>query len=466
MTRSYTWGPGAPGTANSFIELTNYAYDANWDLLSTTDYFPTSDGNGNVASLVRYDGVTAAVYEYGPFGETLQNQTPSSDTTVSDNPIRSASNYTDAETGLISYGRRYYNPALGRFLGRDPIAEKGGLHLYAFAGNNGINRWDYLGMDPQLNYGGYNTNPLSLGASGTIYPPGSVAAALYGNGAVAGTQAYLNEVQVKETFYGNMGNGHGSGSGANSISGASEIPGSSEVYAVSSGNSVSDWENTLSFTKTYVVNDKSYTVSNDPHAAPTDGGSAFNVNANTGAFSSIANGNVNIGALQNLGTVGNDPIGPATSPIPSTSQPDLTPDQIGAIYDAQHSNTNSYGNQAFLNAIGQNMQSSGTGQTLTNGADLGDDVAIASTVLLGGEGEVLASAEAEAPIQEQVLQQQMVKDDLAQVRGLAQGLSDDQMDLLHEMMADAKAGQGAGAKLSVEEISALVEQVKQLYPNK
>ena len=44
-------------------------------------------------------------------------------------------------------GRRYYNPTLGRWLGRDPIEEKGGLHLYGFVGNNGVNKWDYLGMD-------------------------------------------------------------------------------------------------------------------------------------------------------------------------------------------------------------------------------------------------------------------------------------------------------------------------------
>jgi RHS repeat-associated protein len=45
-------------------------------------------------------------------------------------------------------GRRYYNPQLGRWLGRDPIEEKGGLHLYGFVGNNGVNKWDFLGMNP------------------------------------------------------------------------------------------------------------------------------------------------------------------------------------------------------------------------------------------------------------------------------------------------------------------------------
>jgi hypothetical protein len=37
---------------------------------------------------------------------------------------------------------------LGRFINRDPIEEQGGLNLYAFVRNNGVNTWDYLGMDP------------------------------------------------------------------------------------------------------------------------------------------------------------------------------------------------------------------------------------------------------------------------------------------------------------------------------
>jgi hypothetical protein len=43
-------------------------------------------------------------------------------------------------------GRRYYSPSLGRFLGRDPIKERGGLNLYGFVRNNPINSWDFLGM--------------------------------------------------------------------------------------------------------------------------------------------------------------------------------------------------------------------------------------------------------------------------------------------------------------------------------
>ena len=50
------------------------------------------------------------------------------------------------ELGLYNYGRRFYDPKHGRFVGRDPIAEDGGVNLYGFVRNSPVNRWDYLGM--------------------------------------------------------------------------------------------------------------------------------------------------------------------------------------------------------------------------------------------------------------------------------------------------------------------------------
>jgi len=44
------------------------------------------------------------------------------------------------------YGFRYYDPVTGRWPNRDPIGERGGLNLYGFVGNRGVNAWDYLGL--------------------------------------------------------------------------------------------------------------------------------------------------------------------------------------------------------------------------------------------------------------------------------------------------------------------------------
>ena len=40
----------------------------------------------------------------------------------------------------------HYDPNIGRWISRDPIAEVGGVNLYEYAGNDGINAIDYLGL--------------------------------------------------------------------------------------------------------------------------------------------------------------------------------------------------------------------------------------------------------------------------------------------------------------------------------
>ncbi|MFC7339621.1 RHS repeat-associated core domain-containing protein [Haloferula chungangensis] len=50
--------------------------------------------------------------------------------------------------GLGYYGYRYYDPVTGRWPSRDPIGERGGLNLYGFVGNDGVNWWEFLGLVP------------------------------------------------------------------------------------------------------------------------------------------------------------------------------------------------------------------------------------------------------------------------------------------------------------------------------
>jgi RHS repeat-associated protein len=53
---------------------------------------------------------------------------------------------TSKAARVTFYGYRYYDPETGRWPSRDPIGERGGVNLYGFVGNNGVNRWDYLGL--------------------------------------------------------------------------------------------------------------------------------------------------------------------------------------------------------------------------------------------------------------------------------------------------------------------------------
>jgi RHS repeat-associated protein len=141
VLRTYMWGldlSGSPQGAGGAGGLLEVVYHGS----QTTNCLAAFDGNGNVAALVNAaNGATAALYEYGPFGEALRLTGP----LVKRNPVRFSTRYEDDETGLIYYGYRYYNGSTGRWLNRDPISEPGGVNLFAACENNLLTKVDWLG---------------------------------------------------------------------------------------------------------------------------------------------------------------------------------------------------------------------------------------------------------------------------------------------------------------------------------
>ena len=66
------------------------------------------------------------------------------------NPFRYRGYYYDEETNLYYLQSRYYDPEIRRFINADDITyitpeDLNGCNLYAYCGNNSVNRWDPTG---------------------------------------------------------------------------------------------------------------------------------------------------------------------------------------------------------------------------------------------------------------------------------------------------------------------------------
>ena len=134
--RYYTWGLDIDGTrdgAGGVGGLVAIHQDG-------ATYLPVHDGTGNIVALLDDTGSELARWHRGPFGEPLAS---SGQTHLC--PFGFATHYTDTETGLVYFGMRYYSPAQGRWLSREPLGEFESQNLYAYAGNDPVNKTDYLG---------------------------------------------------------------------------------------------------------------------------------------------------------------------------------------------------------------------------------------------------------------------------------------------------------------------------------
>jgi len=95
-------------------------------------YFYHADGNGNVTMLINSNQLAAAKYLYDPFGNVLSASGPLAEL----NLYRFSSKEVQGASGLVYYGRRFYDPNLHRWINRDPIEERGGINLYGFVRNS------------------------------------------------------------------------------------------------------------------------------------------------------------------------------------------------------------------------------------------------------------------------------------------------------------------------------------------
>ncbi len=141
-TNVYVWGLDLSGTLQGAGGVGGLLSQTVIRPTENISYFSLADANGNAVTYSDEAGNVQAHYTYDAFGNTVSQTGAMAD----DFPFRFSSKYLDDETGLLYYGFRFYDPALGRWLSRDPIEENGGVNIYNIAMNNSLGLWDVLGL--------------------------------------------------------------------------------------------------------------------------------------------------------------------------------------------------------------------------------------------------------------------------------------------------------------------------------
>jgi RHS repeat-associated protein len=106
ITREYNWGSNMAGGIGGLLSLKqNGSY-----------YSYLYDGKGNVTAILDDSQNVVSSYRYDVFGNIIEKLRL-------DQPFKFSTKRHDESTGLSYYGYRFYNPAIGRWITRDPLGE-------------------------------------------------------------------------------------------------------------------------------------------------------------------------------------------------------------------------------------------------------------------------------------------------------------------------------------------------------
>lgn len=129
-------------------------------------YAPLIDVQGNIRRLIDVKTKDiAARYDFTPFGQRI-----SSYGAEIENPWQFASKRFDPHLDLVYFGKRYYDPNVGRWLTTDPAGNEDSANLYQYALNNPFRYYDPNGE----NLGGYLLGLGEIALGGALILTGGV----------------------------------------------------------------------------------------------------------------------------------------------------------------------------------------------------------------------------------------------------------------------------------------------------
>jgi len=147
---------GCADSSGNILQLKVLGLGAHGDIggavaieLQGTVYAPLHDLMGNIVQLIHAQGeYIAESYSYSAFGETTLYNYYNYQIAESalGNPWQYQSKRVDVESGLIFFGRRYYDPCVGSWLSEDPLGLAEGPNLYHFLLGNPLANIDIYGL--------------------------------------------------------------------------------------------------------------------------------------------------------------------------------------------------------------------------------------------------------------------------------------------------------------------------------
>ena len=158
-----TWFDGLTGQASTYLsglgldELFSFTF---WNGVTNTNDSVLRDPLNSTVAVTDSSQALQDQYTYDPYGNTSDSGGSSG------NPFQFTGRENDGN-GLYYMRGRYYAPAIGRFISRDPAGFAGGFNLYAYADDSPTNVSDPMGLDPCDCNPGPSRGPNPTGPIGT-----------------------------------------------------------------------------------------------------------------------------------------------------------------------------------------------------------------------------------------------------------------------------------------------------------